>query len=135
MDVSVRVYRAEEIDRAALVLAGHDKNSLLHQFDCLIKAAQTILAVSGEPMINVLCSYEDGIWQIIIFFRAKHRPDAFYREGEQRIFISPGAIDMAGVVITPLELDFNRLDCTGICQIYAEVSLPEDTMSKIINML
>jgi len=88
--------------------------------------------MSDEPMINVLCSYENGLWRIMIFFRAKHRPDAFYQEGEQRIFISPGTIDMAGVVITPLEIDFNRLDGQSIRNIYAEVSLSEDMMKKII---
>lgn len=86
-------------------------------------------------MINVLCSYEDGVWRIMIFFRAKHRPDAFYREDEQRVFVSPGAIDMAGVVIAPLKVDFNRLDGEVIDRIYAEVSLPEETMNEIINKL
>ena len=134
-DASVRVYCAEGINRAALVLAGSDKDFLLKQFDYLIKVAQKIISVSGEPMINVLCSYENCVWRIMIFFRAKHRPDAFYQEGERRIFISPGAIDMAGVIITPLELDFNRLDCENIRNIYSEVSLPEETMNKIIKEL
>ncbi|MEQ8203196.1 MAG: hypothetical protein ABRQ31_05385, partial [Smithellaceae bacterium] len=60
------------------------------------------------------------------------RPDAFYQEGEQRIFVSPGTIDMAGVIITPREIDFNRLDGQSIRNIYTEVSLSEQMMSKII---
>jgi len=86
-------------------------------------------------MINVLCSYDDGVWRIIVFLRSKHRPDAFYAEGEQRIFVSPGTIDMAGFIITPLEADFNSLDFKKISSLYAEVSLSEDTMEKIINEL
>lgn len=134
-DASVRVYCGQGISRAAVVLAGDDKKSLLEYFDHLIKSAQNIMAAGGEPMINVLCSYEDGVWRIMIFFRAKHRPDAFYREDEQRVFVSPGAIDMAGVVIAPLKVDFNRLDGEVIDRIYAEVSLPEETMNEIINKL
>ena len=53
-------------------------------------------------MLNVLCTYEDNIWRLIIFLRQKHRPDAFFYEGEKRIFVSLGAIDMAGVIITPM---------------------------------
>ncbi len=134
-DAAVKVYCGGGINRTALVLAGSDKDLLLAQFNCLLKAAQNVIPISGEPMINVLCSYEDFVWRIMIFFRSKHRPDAFYAEGKQRIFVSLGTIDMAGVIITPLELDFNRLDCEKINNIYAEVSLPEDTMNKIINEL
>ncbi|NTW77854.1 MAG: DUF4922 domain-containing protein, partial [Syntrophaceae bacterium] len=132
---SMQVYRSEETDRAVLVLAGSNKELLLKQFGCLMKAVQNATCVSDEPMINLLCSYENGLWRIMIFFRAKHRPDAFYQEGEQRIFISPGTIDMAGVVITPLEIDFNRLDGQRIRNIYAEVSLSEEMVNKIIDAL
>jgi len=131
-DSGVQVYRAEKSDRAALVLEGNDKELLLQHFDCLLRAAQHIVAGSAEPMINLLCSCANGKWRIMIFFRAKHRPDAFFLEGEQRIFVSPGTIDMAGVIITPREIDFNRLDGESIRNIYAEVSLPEEIINKII---
>jgi hypothetical protein len=131
-DASVQVYQGKGINRAALVLTGRDKNLLMNKFDRLIKAAQNVVPGIDEPMINVLCSQKDYIWQIMIFFRSKHRPDAFYQQGEQRIFISLGAIDMTGLIITPLALDFKRLDCESIRNIYREVSLPAETMEKII---
>ncbi|MGV8057954.1 MAG: DUF4922 domain-containing protein [Smithellaceae bacterium] len=131
-DTVGKFYCGEGIKRAVLVLEGSDKDLLLRQFDCLIKAAQNIIPVSGEPMINVLCSYEDCVWRIMIFFRSKHRPDAFYAEGEQRIFVSPGTIDMAGVIITPRAEDFQRLDADQIAGIYREVSLPEEKLKLII---
>lgn len=129
----VQVYRSEGINRTAVIISGNDKSLLLSQFARLIQAAQNVTAVNGEPLINVLCSYEDCAWRILIFFRAKHRPAAFYLEGENRIFISPGAIDMAGVIITPLKPDFDRLDCESISLIYDEVSVTEEIMNKIMN--
>ncbi|MEN6373200.1 MAG: DUF4922 domain-containing protein [Smithella sp.] len=134
-DSSVQVYYPEGIDRAILVLDGSDKELLLKQFACLMKAAQNIVDGSDEPMINLLCSYENGVWRITIFFRAKHRPDAFYQEGEQMIFVSPGTIDMAGIIITPREIDFKRLDGQSIRNIYAEVSLSEEIINKIIEQV
>lgn len=134
-DADVKIYRGESINRSALVLAGNDKKLLLAQFDRLLKAAQNIIPANGEPMINVLCSYANCVWRLMIFLRAQHRPAAYFQEGEQRIFVSPGAIDMAGVVITPLGLDFNRLDCETIHNIYTEVSLTEEMMNKIIEEL
>jgi hypothetical protein len=67
--------------------------------------------------------------------RRKHRPDAYFAEGEERIFVSPGAIDMAGVVITPRLMDYERLDCSVLRDIYREVSLDEETLNKIIKQL
>jgi len=134
-DAAVKIYCGEGINRAAIVLVGGDKDLLLLQFARLVQAAQKVLALSAEPMINVLCSSDHGQWRIMIFFRSKHRPDSFYAEGEQRIFISPGAIDMAGLIITPLKLDFDRLDGEMIRDLYREVSLPEETLRDIIEEL
>ena len=86
-------------------------------------------------MLNVLCTYEDNTWRLIIFLRQKHRPDAFFLESEKRIFVSLGAIDMAGAIITPLLADFNRLEAFQISSIYREVSLAEDITHKIIREL
>lgn len=134
-DAAVKIYCGEGINRAAMVLVGSAKDLLLFQFARLLQAAQKVLSLNDEPMINVLCSSDHGQWRIMIFLRSRHRPDSFYAEGEQRIFISPGAIDMAGLIITPLKLDFDRLDGDMIRDIYREVSLPEETLKYIIEEL
>lgn len=90
---------------------------------------------NGEPLVNIVCTYAGDCWRLLIFLRQKHRPDAYFTEGENRIFISPGAIDMAGIIITPRLDDYKRLDCNAIRGIYREVSLPEDMMNIILNTL
>jgi len=128
----VKFYTGEKLDRAVVIMSGQSRKSLQEQFDRLIKITQKIISSNSEPMLNVLCTYEDKIWRLIIFLRQKHRPDAFFYEGEKRIFVSLGAIDMAGVIITPMLADFNRLEASQISRIYREVSLEEDTTNKII---
>lgn len=71
----------------------------------------------------------------MIFLRRKHRPDDYFAPGNKRIFVSPGAIDMAGVVITPLAMNYENLDSAAIGNIYREVSLKDETFHKIIKML
>jgi hypothetical protein len=83
--------------------------------------------------MNVLCTCENDIWRLVIFLRQKHRPDAYFAKGGKKIFVSPGAVDMAGEIVTPLLTDFNRLDCDTIRGIYQEVSLSESIIDKIIN--
>jgi hypothetical protein len=123
------------LDRSLIILTGKRINNLRKQFDRLIKVTQKTILASGEPMINVLCTYEGDTWRLIIFLRQKHRPDAFFLEGEKRIFVSLGSIDMAGVIITPMEVDFHRLDAPAIRDIYREVSFNQDKLHQIVEEL
>jgi hypothetical protein len=132
---AVRFYRGQSIDRSVIILEARDSLAMTEQFLHLLQTMREILSRSDEPMINLLCTRAADSWRLTVFLRRKHRPDAYFATGEKRIFISPGAVDMAGVIITPLESDFNRLDCADISNIYQEVSLPEDMMNKIMDKL
>jgi hypothetical protein len=132
---SVHYSMGKDFDRSVLVLESKNVNELTEQFLRLLKTTQKILATNDEPLVNLICTYTRDCWRLVIFLRQKHRPDAYFAEGENRIFISPGAVDMAGVIITPRRDDYNRLNCNIIRDIYQEVSLPEDTMHTIMNQL
>jgi glycosyltransferase involved in cell wall biosynthesis len=132
---SVRYSRGKIIDRSVIILESKNADELTKQFLRLLKAAQKILITNDEPLINVICNYTGDCWRLTIFLRQKHRPDAYFAEGKNRIFVSPGAIDMAGVIITPRLNDYKRLDCNTIRYIYQEVSLPEDMMNIIMKEL
>lgn len=75
-----------------------------------------------EPMINMMACLVDRNLAVLVFPRQKHRPDAFFREEDDRITVSPAVVEMAGIIITPFEKDFERLDATAIEDIYREVS-------------
>jgi hypothetical protein len=95
-----------------------------------LKAA---IPTSDEPMMNLFCSYRENIWRIVIFLRRKHRPDAYYLMCKKRILISPGLADMAGLIITPVEKDFDTLDAATLENIYLEVSLDTNTIQSVID--
>jgi len=105
---------------------------LAARFKHLTHLWQKVLAIQTEPMMNVLCTYEDKAWRLIIFLRQKHRPDDYFFEGDKKIFVSPGAIDMAGVIITPMEIDFMRLNAEITTKIYNEVSLSDNILNEIL---
>ena len=130
----VRYSISRGIDRAVAVLSSGDDEALTGQFLNLLRAAQTVLVTPDEPLMNILCSYEKDHWLLTVFLRRKHRPDAYYAYGDERIFISPGAVDMAGVVVTPKLIDFERLDCSGIRNLYREVSLDEESLAEILKI-
>lgn len=76
-----------------------------------------------EPMMNIISFMENGMYIIHVFPRKQHRPWQFLAEAKAQLMVSPGAIDMAGVIITPREEDFDKIDKNDIEDIYAQVSL------------
>jgi hypothetical protein len=94
-------------------------------FDVFSAIAQDLAGSDEEPMMNILSSYQDGEWRVIIFPRAKHRPSFFFEEGENRMVISPAAVDFGGVVITPVEKDFERITQEHLIQMFNEISVSE----------
>jgi hypothetical protein len=86
-------------------------------------------------MINIAGLQKEGNCCLVIFPRRKHRPDAFFREGDDRVVVSPGVIDMGGLLITPVEKDFEGLDGAEVESIYREVSLEEETVGRVIAAL
>ena len=107
------------------------ENALQDYLNGLKKA----LLVNEEPMINMAGLYEGKRWRLVIFPRRKHRPDVFFKDGEARMVISPGAIDMGGVLITPVEKDFERLDETAVEGIYKEVSLEGEIVERAVDAM
>ncbi len=76
-----------------------------------------------EPRMNIVCWQQDGKVVTLIFPRAKHRPDCYTAQGEEQLLISPGALDMCGLLITPREQDFKKLTPEQAVAILKEVSL------------
>jgi len=88
-----------------------------------------------EPMVNILCWYNNGIFTILLYIRDKHRPSHYFAQGDANILLSPAAVDLGGVFITPLEKDFNKLDATLIKEILGEICISDDQNRQIINKI
>jgi hypothetical protein len=82
-------------------------------------------------MINIVCSYQADRWTVIIFPRRQFRPSVYCLEGEARILVSPGAVEMGGFIVTPRKKDFEKLDLEIIAAIFKEVSLDAETFAKL----
>ena len=88
-----------------------------------------------EPMMNIISWRHDDEYLSVIFPRRKHRPDCYYAEGNDQYIISPGALDMAGLIITPRQEDFERLSPEKALGILNEVSLTKDELQQVIDKL
>lgn len=131
----VPVFVMEEFGREVFVLESADRASMEKAMAALIGAMQSALGGTEEPMMNVIASWKDGLWRVLVFPRRKHRPDAYFRKGEERILISPAAVDIGGFIVTPLQTDFERVDAAMIESIFREVSVRRDEVERICSFL
>ncbi len=158
-----KAYPTKKTEEADLEDRGYNaKNSgiyLLHGYACpafaiigrggdadffLLRKLLSVLPVEDgcpEPDLNLLCwrqrgglAEPDTLVQII-FLRRKHRPDCYFAEGKSQLVISPGALDMGGLIITPREEDFARLTPKQAVSILREVAAPESELAQIVRKL
>ena len=87
-----------------------------------------------EPMVNALCWWDktNRLWRLVIFPRRKHRP-ACYGEGEGRLLLSPGAVDMGGLWAVPEREDFDSLTPETIQALYDELCMSRQDLTPVFN--
>ena len=104
------------------ILEGTDSNVLSDTFNRLtLNIVPQSDDISQEPNLNILLWFENNHWIICIFRRKKHRPTQFYEEGDKQILISPAAVEMAGLLITPRIADFEKITKKDLFDIYGQV--------------
>lgn len=121
--------------RSTLVFESTNRDELSESIRKLLDAWKSSLRISDEPMLNMLCSYRELVWRVILFPRSKHRPEVFFKEGDERVVVSPAAVDMGGFIVTPVEKDFRRIDSALIQEIFEEVSLESDRVDEIVKTM
>jgi hypothetical protein len=120
------------LGREVIILQGDDPIAIERVLKDFLMALKKVLIIDEEPMINIAGFYEERKWRLAIFPRQKHRPDVFFKDGDARVVVSPGVIDMGGLLITPVKKDFEGLDATTVEGIYKEVSLEREIVEKAI---
>lgn len=87
-----------------------------------------------EPMMNVMCGYDPRHrrYRVVIFPRAAHRPSFYFATDHTQMMISPGAVDIAGVLVMPLANDFHTVTPQHVAQAYREVSVPPDVFDMLL---
>ena len=80
---------------------------------------------------NAFCWYEGNRYHLILTFRTKHRPAAYFYPKNNLIF-SPGAVDMSGTLILPRKSDFDQLDAATILSLFHEVQFNEADFDALL---
>jgi hypothetical protein len=132
---NLTILTLERYGRGVIILESAHHEDLAATLLNLIGDLRTLFAVKEEPMFNVLCSFQNHAWRVILFPRTKHRPDVFFQEGEQQVMVSPAAVDIGGLIITPREKDFDGLNAGMIEAMFQEVSVDARMIQEIVGNL
>jgi hypothetical protein len=118
-----------------LIYRGSNRAVLAEWFYRAIEILTELTGTKSEPLINVIVTFDDPGWTVYLFPRAKHRPACYYAEGDDKLLVSPGAMDLAGCIVVPVEEHFQKISPEAVKHIFSEVTLAEPPFSDLVKKL
>ena len=117
------------------VITSSNVSTSLHLFE-LLQSAMPLVEGENEPRMNVITSFVPGEGFVtMVFPRAEHRPSCYYVEGAAQRVVSPGTLDMAGLMIVPRESDYNAITADEAAMMLREVALSDEAVEMIVENL
>jgi hypothetical protein len=126
----VRLGLSRSGHRPVVILIGRERERVVRRLHRCLEALHQVDPSEPEPRVNLFATYADESWVVWFHPRAAHRPSV-YGDGPDQFLISPGSVDVSGLLIVPRESDFIRLDAPMIERIYGEVLLPPRKMAQL----
>jgi hypothetical protein len=131
----LRAFSLEQYLRTVVVLETDDVLVMEKAFRRLYDCYQKIVNEPDEPLMNLVSFMRGETYVLGVFARSKHRPARFFAEGEEKMVLSPAAVDVGGVVTLPVEKDFERVTGELLAEVFAEVSLGEEKFEALKDLL
>lgn len=127
-----KVWKVADGARNFIVFKSKKPEHLLSDFKKFYVQLQQQFGLEEEPPMNIICRMDKYEWQLIVFPRKKQRPWQFYAEDKEHIMVSPASVEMAGLLIMPLEKDFLKLTATDVKSILQQVSLSNVEFANLL---
>jgi SpoIID/LytB domain protein len=125
------LYRFDGYARGVFALKATTSKSLTKLFYRLLECTDRP-AGETEPRFNLFAYAKGAEWRAFVVMRSAKRSHHYEAAGEEHLTISPGAADMAGVFITPVREDFERVTATQLEEILDEVTVSPHEQEMIV---
>ncbi len=99
------------------------------------KVEDTQSEKNEEPMMNIVAWRQGDDYNIVVMPRRRHRPQCYTAKDDSRMVVSPGALDMAGLIITPRKEDFEAITADKAIKILKEVTITDKDMQRVTEAL
>ena len=134
-DAELSVWGADDYLRPAIVIEGDARTNTAQMAEDILAALKEIMSEPDEAQVNALAWHGREKYFVVFFPRTAHRPRQFYAEGEERFLSSPGAIDLAGVMITVRPEDYRRTTSLLMEDLFSQVVPDVTQWERIKNEL
>ena len=128
------IYEIKDYICPALAIVSHTEKHDTELFNYLYKALP-LKEDETEPMMNIVAWRSEEGFVSVVFPREKHRPDCYLAEGEGQCLVSPGSLDMAGLLILPRQSDFEGMTAERAEAVLREVSLSNEAMGEVVKRI
>ena len=128
------VYEIKDYICPALAIVSHTEKHDVELFSRLYEALP-LKEDETEPMMNIVAWRSGDAFISVVFPREKHRPDCYSAEGEAQCLVSPGSLDMAGLLILPRQSDFEGMTSERAKAVLREVSLSNEAMAEVVKRI
>ena len=128
------IYEIKDYICPALAIVSHTEKHDVEFFSRLYEALP-IKEDETEPMMNIVAWRNGDAFISVVFPREKHRPDCYSAEGEAQCLVSPGSLDMAGLLILPRQSDFEEMTSERAKAVLREVSLSDEAMAEVVKRI
>ena len=128
------IYEIKDYVCPALAIVSHTEKHDVELFSRLYEALP-LKEDETEPMMNIVAWRNGDAFISVVFPREKHRPDCYSAEGEAQCLVSPGSLDMAGLMILPRQSDFEGMTAERAKAILREVSLSDEAMKDVVKRI
>lgn len=133
---SIRVGITADPEPPAIIIKGNDRAAVQQRTEQTIAKLTEHFPADPEPMLNAMALHTDGTFRVVLFPRTSHRPSNFGHDpAPQNVLVSPGLVDMLGLLITPRREDFNHLTGEAVANIYREVSRDRSELAAVITSI
>lgn len=133
--VETSVWSAEGSLRRTIVVESPRPEECIAAAEDVFSCLSGIAPEEGEAQVNALAWVEAGVYRMVFFPRTAHRPAEYYADGKEQFLFSPGAVDMAGVIITVREEDFERASPDLLSGMFAQLVPDARQWSHMKNQL
>lgn len=136
---STRIYIVDSTPAIALHIVSGDFNEVAERWIGMLLPADEAGMPDKSRRNLFMWKDDEGLLHTLLFLRSKHRPECYTSDAEDcangRFMVSPGAIDMSGIVITPRKHDFDTLSGYDIARLLNEVSYDFTSSDQLKNLL
>lgn len=116
---NMQFYQIKNYLRSVYCIESNNKVSIQDAFNKLYAHFEN--EVNVEPLMNIVCMYENDKWYVFVLPRKAFRPWQYEAEKEQQLLISPATVEVGGIFITPVENHFEKIKQTDIEDILTQV--------------